>query len=537
MTKRVITYDEVLNFLERLPYHKFKEGVEHYSTNNKSSFEKDLDMMVTLNFQQRLEKLGINKHCPKCTSAIVVKCGKRASGIQIFQCKSCSTKFTLFTGTILEKTRWHWDIWIKVLEMTLNGYSIDSMLNVLKKDFGCHGINRKTVWLWRMKLINAISLFPMPTLTGVIQIDETFIRESQKASRNLLSYIDRSDIRKPRYGYRPSKYGVMGPEFATVTTAIDNRGYCVCMVSNLGKLTKEIFVDLFEEHLVSPAYICTDANDVYESYCNLFDIPHYVKPSNYQTMIFKNGYETPDYSTDDSAKLTKEKNYKVLESLYKEGLIDKITNRGYIPYKEFENLKETNNLSLARVNELHSDIKKFICKDMTNVSTKYLNMYIRYFAAIRNWRVEHGHYPTSQKDTESIFIDILKSKTNYTMANIKTEILTLPKPTSRYVTLLKEETKKARSATSNKYFKFDEEDGFKTFNKRDYLLDQPKSKLYAICKECKLSKYKQSAIWNLVSLILKQPNIDDIIYKLLAEDRHYKISDEDLAAIKANNYK
>lgn len=97
--------------------------------------------------------------------------------------------------------------------------------------------------------------------------------------------------------------------------------------------------------------------------------------------------------------------------------------------------------------------------------------------------------------------------------------------------------KKARKATSNKYFKFDEEDGFKTFNKREYLLDQPKSKLYAICKECKLSKYKQIVIWSLVSLILKQPNIDDIIYKLLAEDRYYKISDEDLAAIKASNYK
>lgn len=107
--------------------------------------------------------------------------------------------------------------------MTLNGYSIDSMLNVLKKDFNCYGIDKKTVWLLRMKLINAIASFPMPTLTVVIQIDETFIRESQKESRRLLSYIDRSDIRKPRYGYRRSKYGVIGREFATVTTTINNR--------------------------------------------------------------------------------------------------------------------------------------------------------------------------------------------------------------------------------------------------------------------------------------------------------------------------
>jgi transposase-like protein len=186
MPKREITYNEVLSFLERLPYHKFKEVVNHYSVNNKSNFEKDLDLMITLNFQQRLEVLGINKYCPKCLSANVIRYGKRASGVQVFQCKDCSTIFTLFTGTILEKTKWHWDIWIKVLEMTLNGYSIDSMLNVLKKDFGCSSINRKTVWLWRIKLIHAISSLPTPNLTGVIQIDETFIRESQKGSRKLL---------------------------------------------------------------------------------------------------------------------------------------------------------------------------------------------------------------------------------------------------------------------------------------------------------------------------------------------------------------
>lgn len=50
----------------------------------------------------------------------------------------------------------------------------------------------------------------------------------------------------------------MGPEFATVTTAIDNTGHCVCYITGLGKLTVNVFTDLFEKHLNSPAYICTD---------------------------------------------------------------------------------------------------------------------------------------------------------------------------------------------------------------------------------------------------------------------------------------
>ena len=527
--------EELLSIIDSLPYNKFKEIVDHYSVSKNTSFENEMDSMVTTSLQQKLLKLGINSSCPYCQSNKVVKAGKRKN-IQLFLCKDCGKKFTLFTNTILEKTRWHWDIWLKVLEMTINNYSVQAMLNVLTDDYGCAGINIKTVWLWRMKLIHALASMPQPVLTGVVQVDETFIRESQKGSKELVSYLSKDTKRKPRYGRKPSKYGVMGPEFATVVTAIDNRGYCVCKVSSLGKLTKELFVDLFEQHLDSPAYICSDANDVYEHYCNLFNIPHYQKPSNYTTILDKNGYETPDWTDPVAAAITEESNNKILEKLYNADMLDKITNRGYMKFKDFTELKEKNKLSLARVNELHSDIKNFIYGEMTNVSTKYLQDYIGYFTYIRNWRVANGRYPNSQKDTESIFIEILKAKVNYTITEVDEQELELPKPTSRYVTLLKEETEKARKATANRYFKFGEEDGVKTFNKREYLSSQPKTKLYTIAKECKIKRYKQLALWSLISEIIKQPNIDEIIYKLLADDRHYKIDDEDLEAIRAGQY-
>ena len=159
-----------------------------------------------------------------------------------------------FTDTVLEKTKWHWDIWIKVLEITLNSYSLNDIKTVLVNDYGCRGISPKTIFLWIHKLIHVLASFPMPKLTGVIQIDETFIRESRKGSKNLISYIDKVDVRKPRYGRRPSKFGVMGSEFATVTTAIDNRGYSVSKVLCLGKLTKNLLVYLFEEHFGNPSY-------------------------------------------------------------------------------------------------------------------------------------------------------------------------------------------------------------------------------------------------------------------------------------------
>lgn len=83
----------------------------------------------------------------------------------------------------------------------------------------------------------------------------------------------------------------------------------------------------------------------------------------------------------------------------------------------------------------------------------------------------------------------------------------------------------------NKYFKFDEEDGVKTFNKREFLSDIPITKFYAICKECGLTGYRKLSRWSVISMLMKHPDIDSIIYRLLQEDRHYKIAEEDLLAI------
>lgn len=163
MARKELTLDDILTYIDSLPYDDFRKVVEHYSNNTVTDFKNDTDRLTTFDFEKRLQKLGINSTCPKCVSKKIKK-NCRRSYLQLYKCNDCGTKFTHFTGTILEKTRWHWDIWIKVFEMTLNSYSIDDMLQVLEKDYGCDGINRKTVWLWRIKLIHALASLPAPKL-------------------------------------------------------------------------------------------------------------------------------------------------------------------------------------------------------------------------------------------------------------------------------------------------------------------------------------------------------------------------------------
>lgn len=503
-------FSDISNFINSLSYVDFEKIVKEYSIVNNINYDMTLNKMITVNLEERLNKLEINKTCPNCNSHLKVKNGKRPNGIQEYKCKDCGTKFTKFTNTILEKTRWHWDIWVKVLEMTINNFSIKKMVNVLEKDYGCTNINEKTVWLWRMKLIHSIANLPQPKLTGNIQIDETFIRESQKGSRNLVSYI-KGEERIARYGYNPSKYGIMGSEFATITTAIDNKGYSVCFVSCLGKLSSELFVDLFDEYLESPSYICTDSNSIYNKYCELNNIAHYVKPSNYDKIL--NEYNYFNKNNEDKEKL--------LLKLYNEDKIDKILNKGRLNYLEFKELKSKNRLSLARVNELHNEIKNFININKTNVSTKYLNDYILFFNYIRNYKVRNGNYPSSKKDVEKIFIEILTQKVNYTINDINNKQLDLPKPTGKYMAMLKKETKKLQILTNNT-FTFNNEDNVTTFNKREILLNIAKYKLYELAKYYKIKKYKKLAKWCLASLLLKQNDIDTMIHKIMLKDRVVK---------------
>lgn len=527
---------DLQNHINSLPYSEFKDMVIRYGYNHQINVQDDIDVLNSLDLQKRLEKLKINTKCPKCGSEHVVKNGNR-NHIQRFKCKKCENQFTLFTNTIMEKTKWHWSVWVKVMEMTLNNYSLAGMKSVLEKDYGYVGINHKTLFLWRHKIIHAMASMPQPVLSGIVQVDETFIREAQKGSRKLESYIGKDEQREPRYGYNPSKYGVMGAEFATVTTAVDNTGHCVCKVTGLGRLTTDVSTDMFENHLNAPAYICSDGNSVYRDYCKVQNIPHYERPSNFMKILAEHGYVSQSRSDEAIAIKQHQSNEAIQLKLYDKGLIDRLTFNGFLPYAEFKEIKKKNKLNLSRVNRLHGEIKGFIYGNMTNVSTKYLEDYIGYFTFIKNWSVDNGRYPHSKRDAEKILVEILKYQGRYTVTELKAKVLTLPKPSSRYMTLLKTYTKKAQELTKNKYFKFDEEDRVISFDKRTYLLDIPETRIKEACKEFGVKHKRKWVRWAVVSEMLKHPKATEIIIYLINQDKVMKIYKEDIDYLNQQHYK
>lgn len=515
---------------------QFKSLVQTYAKANGGDTRREWDKSIFVVSEQHLVDLGINRACPACGSIAVVHNGLTDAGIQRFRCQDCGRSFTRFTGTLLEKSRFPWEVWVEVLRMTLNDDSLETMQTLLSQDFAyaCEGINVKTLFAMRLKLVFAMATIEPPKLTGVVQMDETVVRESQKGSRELVSYLKGYE-RKPRYGRKPSKFGSLSPEFATILTAVDSRGFCVCEVVSLGRASPDTVIDLYERHCVDAAYLCSDANVIYSQACDLLNIAHYIRPSDYTTIVKHGGFLYADEAPDMDPDELHTHNRKVLERLYREGQIDRIEYREDLNYKEFRAVKDAYRLSLARVNELHSDLKLMVERKMTNVSTKYLNEYVRFFTFRRNWRTEHGHYPSNRTDAESILKHLLTLQVNLTRPELEEVELTLPKVSGRAVQLLKEKTAKAREITKNKYFKFNSED-IPCFNVREILLDAPRSHLNEIAKAHKIKGYRDMNTWVLVTLLTKLDDIDAIIIDLVTKNRSYMIDDEDIKYLASLRY-
>jgi transposase-like protein len=527
-----LTFDDLQNKINKLSLNYILALLKSYSNANGVDLTSAKNQLITNDLQNRLTLNEINSVCPKCGSKYIVRYGRNGN-TKRFRCNSCNKTFTLFTDTILEKTNYHWDIWVKVVEMTLNNIPMEHMRQVLIDDYHLTSINYKTIFLWKHKIIHAIAKMPMPKLSGTVQVDETFFRESQKGSRHLISTIKGED-RKPRYGRKPSKYGVMGNEFANVTVATDLNGYCVSRVVGLGKLTVDTFTDLFDSYMNKPSFICSDGNSVYKDYCKLKEIPLYIKPSNYVKTLETAGYDSVNWNNSTSAKKVEEVNFKILTKLYNQGLIDHIYNRKDLSYKSFSGIKNANSLSLARVNQFHSELKAHIEATNRNVSTKYLADYVGFYTFIRNWKVSHNHYPTSKKDAERILIDILRGHTSYTTTNMKCAVIEFPKASDKYMAMLKAKTAEIRKLTKNPYFKYDADDHVESFDRRNYLSDLPTYKLEKLC-----TKYKISHKWakySKISALLKKQTIGDDILLLIMESKTDPISEEDRQAIQAKQF-
>lgn len=515
--------DQLVEQVAQLSINEMMFLIAEANKRNDASLKKVIANAVAGDIQQHIDNSELEVACPDCGSTHIKKNGKR-NGLQRYACRDCGHRFTTLSNTILEKTYYSWDVWVAIVQSLINGMSLEKTQQMLIDDYHCTDIHHTTVWRMRMKVMNAIAHIPSPKLSGVIQFDDTYFRENQKAAHDLSSPFpaDFAYERDPRYGRVPSMLGVRGNEFITVSCAIDTTGHAVARVLGCGIIKPEVMYDFITENTESIAFACSDADKTYKEVFKAMNVPHYSKPSTYMDIIAKEGYEQPSKVNPEKRDEQVARNAKILEKLWVAGKTDSINNRGKMTYNEFKSLKDANSLSLGRVNKLHSEMKKMIERNTAGVSSKFLPMYVAWFQYLHNKKIDNGGISiASKKMAESILVDAINARVNITKEELE-EIgkapLALPKASNQYMRLLNEKTEQMKAETGDKWFQFDPEDGINSFDARKIMREMPMSALKALGRQYHIKYYGTMSRTDLISALIGKDGINKSVL-VVAIDR------------------
>lgn len=482
-------------------------------------------------FAMFIRRKDVQVLCPECKEMNHYAHSNPDSRNIRFYCNTCKKPFSPFKGTLVQGSGLSWEVWIELVRCTLENNSLVAVKHMLEADYNI-SMTEQTILSYRHKIQKAIVLtFPMPKLSGVVQVDETYFREGQKGSRSLVNVAPTAiekRVARLHAKSHPSKLGINGPEFSCVVTGIDSIGHIAAVVTGLGKGSSQPFEEYFKDYLGKVDFLCTDGYEAYSRYAEKYSIPHYVQMSEARSVIKK---ELQDYK--DRYKVTTTEQA-VRESLYGTRQLDYIDNYGRMSYHQFERLKAEKALSLERIDNYHAELKLRINKELRGVSTVYLPLYIGFRVFIHNWKIDHNNTPLSSKaDAEQIFTALLMAGDNFVSRNNleNQSILDFSKPATKYINHLKKSLDEIRQKSKQSGFTFDDNDRLLRFNKRLYFENAPKARLKEICKEYHVKGYTKMTAFQMAREICKLPDVNHIFLCLVAADSVHSRYIDDLTEL------
>lgn len=123
-----------------------------------------------------IERAAQGRPCPHCHGHRLHKCGF-ASGLQRFRCLACRCTFNALTGTPLARLRKR-ERWLPYLQCLIESRTVRDAAQVT-------GVHRTTSFRWRHRFVPCAARDRPPSLSTIVEADETYRLESQKGSRQL----------------------------------------------------------------------------------------------------------------------------------------------------------------------------------------------------------------------------------------------------------------------------------------------------------------------------------------------------------------
>ncbi|MDA8344972.1 MAG: IS1595 family transposase [Thermaerobacter sp.] len=206
-----------------------------------------LSPQVVVDFREKRFANGFS--CPHCKSTHIHRHGKYKDRWR-YRCVDCRKTFNDATASPLAGTHYGIDKWLKYAKCMSQGMSIRQSAQEV-------GVSVPTAFYWRHKILTALRKLPKPTLTGIVEADETFFLESQKGSRHL--------TRPARYSGEKAPMRGISHHQVCVLVARDRQTSTVSEVVGRGRVTAEQ-IETALDGVLHDCVLCTDAASAYRTY-------------------------------------------------------------------------------------------------------------------------------------------------------------------------------------------------------------------------------------------------------------------------------
>ena len=70
MNQKTLNLNEFISYVSQLPFSDFNKVVRQYANSQRVDVANTMNFVVVSNFEERLEKLGVNSSCPQCGSTL-----------------------------------------------------------------------------------------------------------------------------------------------------------------------------------------------------------------------------------------------------------------------------------------------------------------------------------------------------------------------------------------------------------------------------------------------------------------------------------
>lgn len=253
----------------------------------------------------------VNKQigCPHCNGHNYYRYGKDKGSIR-FKCKECKRTFTEYTGTWLAGIHKK-ELINDYIELMHQEKSLDKIKTEL-------GINKKTAFDWRHKILSSLEKAGKSSFNGIVESDETFFLQSDKGKKK------RDGCTPRKRGGKSSSKGISDDQVAVIVTA-DRKGIMDMQVATLGRISKKDIENAIGNRIDKGSILCTDGHVSYKGFAKDNQLSLVVLRADLKEHVKKGIYH------------------------------------------------------IQNVNSLHNRVKKWIDSTFWGVSTKYLQNYLNWY--------------------------------------------------------------------------------------------------------------------------------------------------------------